>query len=296
MSLAYDRTDIGAYRGEDLGVMNPHNLLAEQFDGTSCGRRSVRGFFVLAFAVSLPFWLIGAATGARLLPGLPVSSLMAVCPAIAAAILVYRATGTTGVRRLLGRSFDQGRIRAKAWWAPILLLMPGVTVLAYGLMLLTGASLPPPELPVLMLPAMLLAFLASALGEELGWSGYAIDPLQERWDALRAAILLGTVSAAWHGVPLLQAGRSATWIAWWCLFTVSGRVLVVWIYNNAGKSVFAAALFHTTSNVSWQLFPNQGSHWDPSIVAPIVVVAAVIVTFLWGPKTLDRYRSKTGHG
>jgi CAAX protease family protein len=69
-----------------------------------------------------------------------------------------------------------------------------------------------------------------------------------------------------------------------------GRVLIIWVYNNAAKSVFAAALFHATSNASWQLFPNFGSHWDPSIVAPIVVVVVAAVTFLWGPKTLSRFR------
>ncbi len=104
------------------------------------------------------------------------------------------------------------------------------------------------------------------------------------------------MSAAWHVVALAQADRSAAWIAPWCLFTVAGRVLTVWIYNNAGKSVFAATLFHATSNVSWQLFPNFGSHWDPRIVAPIVVVVAAIATFLWGPKTLARYRYGSRRG
>ena len=33
--------------------------------------------------------------------------------------------------------------------------------------------------------AMFLAFCLAALGEELGWSGYVIDPLQERWSERR---------------------------------------------------------------------------------------------------------------
>jgi hypothetical protein len=74
---------------------------------------------------------------------------------------------------------------------------------------------------------------------------------------------------------------------------LSGRVLIVWVYNNAGKSVFAATLFHASSNVSWQLFPNQGSHWDPRIGATTVLVAAAAVTYLWGPKTLSRFRYGT---
>jgi uncharacterized protein len=80
------------------------------------------------------------------------------------------------------------------------------------------------------------------------------------------------------------------WIAWWCLYTVAIRVLIVWIYNNTGRSVFAAALFHATTNLTWQLFPNQGSCWGPAVTGPILALAAAIVTFLWGPKTLARFR------
>lgn len=257
--------------------------------------RSPLVFFVLVFALSLPFWLIGALTTIQLLPGLPVSSLMFVCPALAASILVYGANGTAGVNALLRRALDYNRIGTKVWYAPVLLLMPAAMVLTYGLMRLTGSLLPPSEFPVLAAPALFLAFLVAALGEELGWSGYATDPLQERRSALRTAVLLGWVSAAWHVVPLAQADRSLGWIAWWCLFTVAGRVLIVWVYNNVGKSVFAATLFHATSNLSWQLFPNFGSHWDPRIGATIVVIAAAAVTLMWGPKTLSRFRYGSRH-
>ena len=262
----------------------------------ACSRRrgeSPLGYFLLVFAFSLPFWLAGALTELRLLPGLPVSALMFVCPAAAAALLLYAANGTVGVRALLERSFDHGRMGTKIWYAPALLLMPAAMVLMYGLMRSTGLSLPSPEFPVMAAPALFVAFFFSALGEELGWSGYATDPLQDRRGALRAAVILGSVSAAWHVVPLAQVGRSPGWIAWWCLFTVAGRVLIVWVYNNAGKSVFAATLFHASSNVSWQLFPNQGSHWDPRIGATTVLVAAAAVTYLWGPKTLSRFRYGT---
>src|SRR3712207_8914490 len=118
-------------------------------------------------------------------------------------------------------------MRTKIWYAPALLLMPAAMVLMFGLMRSTGLSLPSPEFPVMAAPALLVAFFFSALGEELGWSGYATDPLQNRRVALRAAVILGSVSAAWHVVPLAQVGRSPGWIAWWCLFTLAGRVLIV---------------------------------------------------------------------
>lgn len=253
--------------------------------------RSPLKFFLLVFALSIPFWLIGAVTGLQLLPGLPVSSLSLVCLVTAAAILVYRENKTASVIELLKRSFDYKRIGAKVWYAPIVLLMPSVMVLSYGLMRLMGLPLPVPQFPVLAAPVMFLALFISALCEELGWSGYIIDPMQDRWNALQASILLGLVWAAWHYVPLMQAHRSPAWIAWWSLYTVASRVLIVWLYNNTGKSVFAAALYHAMMNVSWFLFPNYGSHWDPRITGLIVAFAAAIVTVVWGPRTLARYRN-----
>ncbi|MEP7288206.1 MAG: CPBP family intramembrane glutamic endopeptidase [Chloroflexota bacterium] len=82
----------------------------------------------------------------------------------------------------------------------------------FGIMRLTGTPVPAPQialLPTLMLSVM---FFIGALGEELGWSGYAIDPMQDRWGALQASLILGSVWAVWHYVPLVQANRSAAWI------------------------------------------------------------------------------------
>jgi membrane protease YdiL (CAAX protease family) len=252
-------------------------------------RRPLLKFFLLVFALSTPLWLIGALTPLELLPGLPVSTLNVFCPLIAASILVYRDREgkTAGVTELLKRSFDYRRIRAKVWYVPTVLLNPGIAVVAYGLMRLLGVPLPAPQFPVLAALTMFLASFIAALGEELGWSGYAIDPMQDRRNALQASVLLGLVWAAWHVVPLVQAQRSPVWIAWWFLSTVAQRVLIVWLYNNTGKSVFATALFHAISNVSTLLFPE---YYDPRITGLITALAALIVTVVWGPRTLARNR------
>jgi len=210
------------------------------------------------------------------------------CPATAAIILVYRERKTAGARDLLKRSFDYKRIKAKIWYAPILLLMPGVTILSYGWMRWIGVTLPIPQVPVVGTLVMSLAIFILALGEELGWSGYAIDPMQDRWGALPASILLGLVWALWHIVPLVQVHRSPAWIAWWCLGTVAARVLMVWLYNNTGKSVFAVAVFHTTINVTWQLFPIRGSYWDPRVNGVIMALTAIVVAVVWAPADINR--------
>jgi membrane protease YdiL (CAAX protease family) len=253
--------------------------------------RSPLKFFLLVFALSIPFWLIGGATELQLMPGLSVSALMTFCPMVAALILVHRERRTAGVIELLRRFFDFTRIRAKRWYAPILLLMAGINVAVYGLMRWMDMPLPAPQIMVLAAPLMFLAFFVGALGEELGWSGYVIDPMQARWNALQTGVLLGLVAILWHLVPLLLIHRSPNWIAWWCLYAMAALILIVWLYNNTGKSVFAVALFHATLNLTWMLFPAYGSHFDMRLGGLIMVFTAAVVTVLWGPTTLARYKN-----
>jgi hypothetical protein len=104
---------------------------------------SILAFLTLAFVLAIPFQLIGAGTGRELLPGLPVAGLATVCPMIAAVILVYREHKSAGVSALLKRSFDFERIKAKGWYVPILLLMPVVMVLSFGVIRLSGVAIPP---------------------------------------------------------------------------------------------------------------------------------------------------------
>jgi CAAX protease family protein len=114
--------------------------------------------------------------------------------------------------------------------------------------------------------------------------------VQDRWSAVTTSVILGSVWAAWHVVPDIQQGHSATWNAWKMLEAVASRVLIVWLYNNTATSAFTAILTHDMYNVSWSLFPNTGSDYDPAIGGSIIAIAAVLVTFLGGSETLARYR------
>ena len=250
--------------------------------------RSLAAFFLLLVVLSIPFWIAGALAPRELLPKLPLAALMAVCPLIAAALLVYRVEGRAGVASLVGRAFDARQVRPRRWLLPALLLMPGVAVLSYWI--LRATAVPVPELRIALPDAALLfvAFFLGAVGEEAGFSGYATDPMLARWTALGAGVLLGVAWAAWHVVPLLQVGRPAGWIAWWALGTVGHRVVMVWLYNNTGGSVFAVALYHASSNLSWQLFPDRGSHYDPRVTGLLVLGVAGVVALVWGPRTLSR--------
>jgi hypothetical protein len=255
---------------------------------TSASPRDSFVFFGLIFALTLPFWLLGALSGVELLPKLPISALAVVCPMLAALILAYRRAGFPAAGALLQRSYDYSRIPSLRWLVPMLLLLPAIMVLSYLIMWAIGRTLPPFEFQITRALALLAVFLLSGLAEEVGWSGYAIDPLQARYGALGGALIVGAVWAVWHVVPLLQAERAFDWIAAWTLGTIALRVLTVWIYNNTGRSVFAASVFHAICNVSWQLFPVSGSAYDARITGPLEALAAAGVVAFFGARTLMR--------
>jgi membrane protease YdiL (CAAX protease family) len=246
-------------------------------------------YFVLVFLLAVPFWLLG---GTRLpLPiRLPASALGTFVPALAAFMSSYRQSGRNGVKQLLSKAVDYRKIRNKIWYLPALFLAPLLYFLSFVVMRLARLPLPDPiNIPLLMAPAFFVMFLIGDTGEELGWSGYATDPLQERWGAPKAGLILGVIWAIWHAIPFVQTGDSPSWVLWQCLKTVATRMVIVWVYNNSGKSVFAATLYHATDNVSWSLFPNYGSHYDSTVTGLLTSLAAVIVIFGWGGKTSARY-------
>ena len=260
-------------------------------NGLNLKKRSALTFFTLTFALSIPFWIAGAVTKIQLLPNIPVSALGLVCMVGAASMLVYRENGWASVVWLLKRSFDYKRVKAKIWYLPTIFLMPSVMVLSYLVMRLLGVALPAPQFSFSTTLILFIVFFIAAVGEELGWSGYAIDPLQNRFGALGGALLLGVVWAVWHLIPLLSVQRPLAWIAWWSLSSVAYRVIITWLYNNTGKSVFIAILFHATINVTYFLFPIQGSNYDPRITGLIVAFLAAIITLAFGSRSLVRARA-----
>lgn len=240
-------------------------------------------FFALVFALSLPFWLISAIAKAELMPGLPLAGLMFICPALAALILRYRADGLAGAGSLLARAFDIKRTKGPGFIALIALFNPILFAAAHLIQGALGVDLPAPHISLATTLVLSALFFFAALGEELGWTGYAIEPMQRRWGVLGAALLLGAIWSAWHFVALLQAGRSLEWIAWWTLWTVAARVIMVWSYNRAGKSVFGAALYHAMSNMCWQLYPERGSFFDPAVSGPVTAAVAFALFAFWRP-------------
>ena len=250
--------------------------------------KNITTFFGLVFIISLPFYFLASLVPDEM--AMFMGLTLALAPISAALILVFRENGVDGAKRLLKRSFDYKRITNKLWYIPIFFLFPILFLFALGLMIFMGIPLPDPITPVLAVPVAFLAFFLFALFEEVGWMGYAFDPMQERWRALIASLILGIIWAAWH-IPLyIFAGLDPLWIAGQLISLIGIRTLIVWIYNNTGKSVFAAILFHAVYNVCTIMITSFYTSLGHLVTSIFIIFTAVMVVFLWGPETLAQYR------
>jgi uncharacterized protein len=250
-------------------------------------------FFILVFALSVPFYLLGA-TGVQLpgLPFLPASALMGFVPMIAALILTNRQRDGEGAIALLKSVFVYGRNPDAVWILVALLFMPVVSFLEFGILRLTGSVVPIPQIAFYQSLLYFAAFFIEAIGEELGWQGYVYPRLRNSYTVFGSALFLGIIWALWHVVLFVQMDRSTSWIVWHGLSTVALRFIIVWLFESTSKSILIAVVFHAMINLTWALFPIAGSFYDPFITFTILVVVVGLISTKW-PFSFYKLRTKT---
>ena len=240
-------------------------------------------YFLLVLILSLPFYGLGL-TGAALpfAPALPISALMACVPMAAALFLT--------ARRGWARLFSMRPLPKLGWAIVALAIMPAAFAATAGVLWLTG-----PDLPVLtLLPlrgvlSALALFGLGAVGEEVGWQGYAVPALASRQSALRAALIIGAFWALWHVVPFALMGRSAAWILWQSGGMILMRIVIVWLVMRAGNSLLIAVLFHTMSNSVWGLFADYEPFYDPKTLCAVLILPVLAIVIFWRPAALIRF-------
>lgn len=242
-------------------------------------------YLLLVFVLAVPFWMLGS--GRLPLPfSLPVSALVTFVPLLAAVLLVYWQRGFTGVKVLLKKAWARPETSDRFWYAPALLLPLLLYFLSYVVMRWLGRPLPVSDIPLYLVLLFFPLFMLMGAGEEIGWSGYAIDPLQERWGKWQAGLILGIIWALWHLIPFLQTQHQTSWVVWQSSKTIAMRMVLVWLYNRTNRSILAANLYHASDNTSWALFPNYGSHYDPLVTSLLNwLMLAIIFGYEWRFRT-----------
>jgi len=263
-------------------------------------------YFALTFAISWGVVLVIAGPG-----GIPVDPDQAVTlgmamllgTSVASILLTGLSSGRAGFRELVSR-VRRWRVGAR-WYAVALLTAP---LLAMAV-LLALSLFSPQFLPGIFTSGNKLSLLLMGIAaglmvgffEELGWTGFAIPRMRQRYGILTTGLIVGLLWGAWHfilfwesdsfsgALPLaLLLARLFSWLP-------AYRVLMVWVYD-CTESLLVTMLMHVSLVASLIIIepPLAGKALLTYILARTAVLWAIVVvvavTQQWGP---HRNRSLT---
>jgi hypothetical protein len=147
-------------------------------------------------------------------------------------------------------------------------------------------SLPLPQaiiMPWRDVPVMMLIYFLGAIPEEFGWTMTVTKPLTAKHGPVGAGILIGLVWAIWHVIPWSWA-HDFGWIVGMLLLNVLMRIGMVLAFTQGGASLFYAVVFHALINVSMGVFPNDGSHTNPWLISPWILITLAVALYFQGVK------------
>ena len=259
-------------------------------------------YFLLAFAVSWGTILMVVGPG-----GIPIRMdqsgdvlpfiymAMLIGPSFAGILLTVIIDGRAGFKNLLSRLF---RWRAGIHWYMIALL---ATPFLASVILLSLSQFSPDHFPGifrsgdtynLLLSGIPMAIMVG-LFEELGWTGFAIPRLRQRYSTFNTGLIVGLLWGAWHFIlfweynsfseTLPLAILLARLFAWLPPF----RILMVWVYDRT-ESLLVIILMHaslvatTLIVVPMTLAGNQLLTWLLLWGAVLWIVIGVIAAFNGG--------------
>lgn len=267
--------------------------------GSADRRRGLIAYFVLAFAITwgIQLLLIASENGWGGLGVSPVIHyLVPYGPMLAAIIATAWIGGGAGLKEMWGRIT---RWRVGWTWFLIALLSPAA-LFAVGVVVAMLLGEPAPDLtligqvnympPLGILGAWIFWFLTFAIGEEIGWRGFALPHLQHGRSAARATLILGIIVSLWHLPAFFYLDTYQAMGLWMYPFLaitiICGCVVFTWIYNSSGGSALMAIVFHASFNTFSASAAGAGT--IAIVMTAGVVVASLIIPRVCGLENLSR--------
>lgn len=251
-------------------------------DGWIAKHRLV-SFFVLAFLVSWPLFLLAGATKVA---WVTVVGLFG--PAAAALIVAGFSQGRAGTSQLLGRFLIW---RISPFWFAFAILFPAASYAISSFLspASSGAPTYSPSSQWYLIPLIFAGLFVVVVGEELGWRGYALPLLQRRWNALVASLVLAVPWTIWHFAiitnPVAPNLGSIAGLAF-IPFVFAIAVSFTAVFNNTKGSLLAVLAFHASGDTAGFFLHLTSRAYDINVA--INVVVAILFVLVLGPKQLSR--------
>ncbi|MFZ2095070.1 MAG: CPBP family intramembrane glutamic endopeptidase [Anaerolineales bacterium] len=127
-------------------------------------------------------------------------------------------------------------------------------------------------------------FFYNAVGEEVGWRGFALPRLQASTSPLIAALIIACFWIPWHfflwqsqGQPVLTRNF---WINTNSYLIILGSIVTGWFYNRSQGSILVAGIVHAAENTTARILLI--SDWNGYLLLKVIVVLMLIlIDHMW---------------
>jgi membrane protease YdiL (CAAX protease family) len=113
----------------------------------------------------------------------------------------------------------------------------------------------------------LVAGVVISVAEEVGWRGYALPRLEERFAPFAASVLLGIAWSLWHVPMFVGQGIPLGVMPLMLILLVGGSLLMTFIAHGTGGSLLLAVVAHLAAHL------NNSNRALPQDATPLVVHA-----------------------
>jgi len=260
-------------------------------------------FFCLTLAISWAIWIpatvakLNGGTSA-LAPEGPIGGTARWMPGLVAILLSFLVMGKTGIGKLFQpiRTWRVGLF----WYLFAVLFQVVVFYLGKVIDTLPGNlyEVTSPLYSVygsqaaLMAPIVILFAFPGSLAEELGWRGYVLPRLQNKYNALLSSAVIAIIWGVWH-IPLLIyfGDLGANDFVGYVVAVVNFipvAITYTWIYNNTKGSLLLVTLFHVGQQLSNNLLGQLPTYSDEILVW----IFAIAIIIIGGIESFSRRISK----
>lgn len=253
-------------------------------------------YFGLAYLISWTIWLplYGHIFGLTNLPTLPYHhGIGGLGPLIASFLTTWIYSKQVGVKQLINKCLQ---IRPFAYLT-VALLSPFILALIATIInffvdkipinlsgLLTCKEFPNFDLLTFFIYNLVLF----GFGEEVGWRGFALPRLQDKFNALASSTILTLFWVLWHW-PLFfyrpgYTSMDFAGIFGWVFSLFTGSILLTWLFNSSRASILICAIFHSTIDIAFTT-----DFADKSIInymGFVITVWGVLTIIIFNPKNL----------
>ena len=205
-------------------------------------------------------------------------------PGIVAIILTAIYFGKNGIKSLF-KAIVKWRVKFK-WYIIIIIL--GIALCGLSLLIfnwISGQSIKPDQ-PYNFVFYFILILPLSAFWEEIGWRGFLLPVLQEKYTAIKSSLIIGFVWGLWH-LPIYLAinpygDKTIIFFIMMFIGCFALSIIATYLYNSTKGSLLICILFHNAINTSAAYFYGniKGEELRPLLIWILLLIVSAAIIFL----------------